>query len=156
MTSFKLLCQIMLSMRMTNLSAQFSQEIIWMLNFNILYDVEVFIDDIEIKKLKMKYDNKKNLSEVHYFILEYLQILDHVLLILKLINIKIFKEKSHFNQSEIIIIKFLYDYKRRYSKITKITKIVNWLSCKNIMKVRVFIKVYIYYWIWIKNFIIII
>ena len=96
-----------------------------MLNFNILYDVEVFIDDIEIKKLKMKYDNKKNLSEVHYFILEYLQILDHVLLILKLINIKIFKEKSHFNQSEIIIIKFLYDYKRRYSKITKITKIVN-------------------------------
>ena len=68
-----------------------------MLNFNILHDAEIFIDDIEIKKSKTKYDNKKNLLEIHCFIFEYLQILDHIFLILKLANVKISEEKSHFD-----------------------------------------------------------
>ena len=68
-----------------------------MLNFNILHDAKVFIDDIEIKKLKMKYNNEKILSEIYYFVLEYLQMLDCVFLILKLANVKISEEKSHFD-----------------------------------------------------------
>src|SRR5205809_5151755 len=101
-------------MRATNLSAQFSQKIIQMLNFNILHDAEVFIDNIEIKKSKTKYNNKKSLSEICCFVLEHLQTLDCVFLTLKLINVKIFEEKSHFNQSEIIIIEYSCDYKKRY------------------------------------------
>ena len=96
-----------------------------MLNFNILYDTEVFINDINIKKIKTKYDNNENLSEIHHFILEYLQTLDHVFLTLKLVNVKIFEEKLHFDQSEIIIIKYLYNYEKRYLKAAKITKIMN-------------------------------
>ena len=51
-------------MRVMNLSAQFSQEIIQMLNFNISYNAEVFIDDIEIKKSKMKYNNEKSFLKI--------------------------------------------------------------------------------------------
>ena len=97
MTSLKLLHQITLSMRVTNLSAQFSQEIIQMLDFNISYNTEVFIDDIKIKKSKIKYNNEENFSEIQHFILEHLQMLDHILLILKLTNVKISEEKSHFD-----------------------------------------------------------
>ena len=97
MMSLELLCQITLSMRTTNLSAQFSWEIIQMLNFNILHDIEVFIDNIEIKELKMKYNNEKSLSEICHFILEHLQMLDCIFLTLKLINIKIFRKKLYFD-----------------------------------------------------------
>ena len=96
-----------------------------MLNFNISYNTEVFIDDIEIKKSKTKYDNEKSLSEIHHFILEHLQILNHVFLILKLTNVKIFEEKSYFDQSEIVIVEYLCNYERRHSKAAKISKIMN-------------------------------
>ena len=96
-----------------------------MLNFNILHNAEIFIDDIEVKKLKTKYDNEKSLSEVCCFILEHLQILDHVFLTLKLTNVKISEEKSDFDQSEIVIVEYLCDYERRHLKAAKISKIVN-------------------------------
>ena len=68
-----------------------------MLNFNILYNTEVFINNIDVKELKIKYNNNESFSEVCYFIFKYLQTLDHVFLTLKLINVKIFEEKSYFN-----------------------------------------------------------
>jgi hypothetical protein len=125
MTSLELLCQTTLSMSMTNLSAQFSQEIIQMLNFNISHDIEVFIDNIEVKKSKMKYDNEESFSEVHCFIFEHLQTLNHILLTLKLTNVKVFREKSHFRQSEIVIVEYSCDYEKKHLKVTKIVKIVN-------------------------------
>ena len=96
-----------------------------MLNFNILHDAEVFIDNIEIKKSKTKYNNEKSLSEICCFILEHLQALDHVFLTLKLANVKISEEKSHFDQSEIVIVEYLCDYEKRHSEAAKISKIVN-------------------------------
>ena len=138
-----------------NLSVQFSWKIIQMLNFNILYNIEVFIDDIEIKKLKIKYDNEKSFSEICHFVFKYLQTLNCVFLTLKLANVKISEEKSHFDQSKIIIVEFSCNYKRRYSETAKISKIVNWLSCENITEIRIFIEIYIYYWIWIENFVIV-
>ena len=96
-----------------------------MLNFNILHNAEVFIDNIDVKKSKIKYDNDKNLLKICHFIFKYLQTLNHVFLILKLMNIKISEEKSHFNQSEIVIIKYSCNYKRKYSEAIKIIKIMN-------------------------------
>ena len=96
-----------------------------MLNFNILHNTEIFIDDIKIKELKTKYNNEKNLSEIYCFILEYLQTLNHIFLILKLTNIKISKEKSYFNQSEIVIIEYSCNYEKRHLKAAKISKIIN-------------------------------
>ena len=155
MTFFELLWQIILYIKMMNLSVQFSQKIIQMLNFNILHNAEVFIDNIEIKKSKTKYYNKKSLSKVCCFVLEYLQTLNCIFLTLKLTNVKISEEKSHFDQSEIVIIEYLCNYKRRHLKAAKISKIMNWSSCKNIIEVRIFIKICIYYQIWIENFTII-
>ncbi len=145
MMFFELLHQITLLMRMINLLAQFSWKIIWMLNFNILHDIKIFINDIKIKKLKMKYNNEENLSEIWYFMLEHLQTLNHILLTLKLINVKISEENLYFNQSEIVIIKFSCNYDERHSEAVKIIKIMNWLLCQNIMKVRVFIRICMYY-----------
>ena len=125
MTFLELLQQITLSIKTTNSSAQFSQEIIQMLNFNISHNTEVFINDIDVKKSKTKYDNDENFSEIHHFILEYLQMLNCVFLILKLTNIKISEEKSYFDQSEIVIIKYSCNYKRRHSETAKISKIMN-------------------------------
>ena len=96
-----------------------------MLNFNILHDAEIFIDNIEVKELKTKYDNEESLSEICCFILEHLQALDHVFLTLKLANVKISEEKSHFDQPEIVIVEYLCDYKRRHLKAAKISKIMN-------------------------------
>ncbi len=96
-----------------------------MLDFNISHDAEVFIDNIDIKKSKTKYDNEESLSEVCYFILEHLQTLNCVLLTLKFMNIKVFKEKSYFDQLEIIIIEYLCDYEKKHLKAAKIIKIVN-------------------------------
>ena len=96
-----------------------------MLNFNILYNAEVFIDNIKIKKSKTKYNNEENLSEICHFILKHLQILDCVFLTLKLTNVKIFEEKSYFDQSEIVIIEYSCNYEKRHLKAAKISKIVN-------------------------------
>ena len=65
-------------MRVINSLIQFSQKIIQMLDFNILHNAEVFIDDIEIKKLKTKYNNEENFSKIHHFVFKYLQTLNHV------------------------------------------------------------------------------
>ena len=43
----------------------------------------------------------------------------------------------------------------KHSEAAKISKIMNWSSCKNLTKIRVFIRICIYYQIWIENFAII-
>jgi hypothetical protein len=50
------------------------------------------------------------------------------------------------------IVGFVYDILRRHSDISKVIKIVEWLSPNNIVEIRVFIEVVVYYRIFIKNF----
>jgi hypothetical protein len=50
------------------------------------------------------------------------------------------------------VIKFICDALKRHSDISKIIKIVKWFSPNDIAEIRVFIKVTIYYKIFIKNF----
>jgi hypothetical protein len=53
------------------------------------------------------------------------------------------------------IIKFIYDTLKRYSDTFTVIKIVKWLFPNNIVEVRVFIEVTVYYKVFIKNFAII-
>ena len=129
MIFLELLHQITFLIRMMNLLTQFSQKIIQILKFNILHNIKIFINNINIKKLKTKYNNEKSFSKIQHFMLKHLQTLDCIFLTLKLINVKIFKEKSHFDQSEIIIVRFSCNYDKRHSEAAKIIKIVNWSSC---------------------------
>jgi hypothetical protein len=50
------------------------------------------------------------------------------------------------------IMRFIYNTLRRHPDISKIIKIVKWLSPNNITETRAFIKVTVYYRIFIKNF----
>ena len=57
--------------------------------------------------------------------------------------------------SELKIINFVCDSNNKFSEIAKIIKILEWSSCHDVLKVRAFINVCMYYRIWITNFIII-
>jgi hypothetical protein len=50
------------------------------------------------------------------------------------------------------VIGFIYDILERYFNTFKIIKIIEWLFPNNIAEVRAFVKVIIYYKIFIKNF----
>ena len=58
--------------------------------------------------------------------------------------------------SELKIVDFVYDSNDRFSEIAKIIKILEWLSCRDVSKVRAFINICVYYRIWIINFVIIV
>ena len=96
-----------------------------MIKVNISYNYKIFINNIRVKELKIKYNNQKVLSEVCYYIFEYLQILNRILLILKLANAKISEEKLHFDQADIVIVEYTCDYSERHSEVVKITKILD-------------------------------
>ena len=62
------------------------------------------------------------------------------------------KIKSQFCMPEIRIIGFICDVLRRHPDISKVIKIVEWLFSNNISEARAFIKIVVYYKIFIKNF----
>ena len=116
---------------------------------------EMYFDDIQIDELKMKYNNEKILSNIQWYMFEHFQHIDHILVSIELAEAKIMREKLYWCQDNIIVIRFICDYDDWHLKTMKIVKIVKWSLCTNITEARVFIKVCVYYQIWIKNFIII-
>ena len=50
---------------------------------------------------------------------------------------------------------FICDLNDRSFETAKIIKILKWLSCRNVSEIRAFIKICVYYRIWIMNFVII-
>ena len=53
------------------------------------------------------------------------------------------------------MISFIYNFEGWYLEKAKIIKILDWPSCVNTHKAWSFIRVIIYYYVWIKDFIII-
>ena len=70
-------------------------------------------------------------------------------------NFTISNEKFQFYMFELKIVDFVCDLNDRFSKTTKIIKILEWSSCRGVSKVRTFINICVYYRIWVINFIII-
>jgi hypothetical protein len=60
--------------------------------------------------------------------------------------------KLQFCMPRLRIIGFIYDILRRHFNISKVIKIMEWLSLNDIAEARTFIRVAIYYRIFIKNF----
>ena len=121
----RLLKQIMLLQEAMNSVTQCQRTSAAILKRNISHGARVYINNILIRESKTRYENKKTLSEVKYFIFEHLKTLDQILISIELFNIKVFKKKSQFCQSKIIIIRFSCDFDERYSEVKKIAKIVN-------------------------------
>jgi hypothetical protein len=78
--------------------------------------------------------------------------MDRVLANLKRIRYTILKVKSQFCMPRLRVIGFVFDILRRYFDIFKVIKIVKWFSPNDIAEVKVFIRMTVYYKIFIKNF----
>jgi len=123
MTFLRLLRQMTLSQDVINFVAQFIKVIIKILK-NLLKICRSFLDDIEVKRSKIIYDNTEIASEVHQFMLKHIKNLDFVLLNFELVDCIISDEKLQFCMSSIKIMKFVYDFHDCRSKDFKIIKIL--------------------------------
>ena len=54
------------------------------------------------------------------------------------------------------MVSFIYDFKGWYLEKAKVIKILDWPPCINAHEAWSFIRVVVYYYVWIKGFIIII
>jgi hypothetical protein len=65
----------------------------------------------------------------------------------------IFEKKSQFCCEELRMIDFVCDVERRHSNTIKIIKILNWFSCQNVVDVREFIEICVFYRVFIVDFV---
>jgi hypothetical protein len=71
---------------------------------------------------------------------------------LKRAEYTISRAKSQFYMPKFRVVGFICDVLERHSNTFKIIKIMKWLLPNNVAEVKVFIKVTIYYKMFIKNF----
>ena len=60
--------------------------------------------------------------------------------------------KSQFCMAGIKVVGYVCDSEGRHPDVSKVAKILEWLSLSDIITVRAFIGVYVYFRIWIKYF----
>ena len=78
--------------------------------------------------------------------------MDGVLTNLEKAEYTISEIKSQFCMPKLRVMGFIYNALKRHSNIFKIIKIVKWPPPNDIAEIRAFIKMAIYYKIFIKNF----
>jgi hypothetical protein len=125
MTSIKLLRITILLMRAINSVAQFVRIIMKILIDYILDVARSFLDDIEIKSSKIKYDNEEVTFDIRRYILEHIKSLDAMLVDLKKASITISILKSHFCMIELKVMSFICDADDRHFDTIKVIKIIN-------------------------------
>jgi hypothetical protein len=110
------------------------------------------MDNINIKGFKTTYNNEKIISGFWRYILKHIIWINRVLANLERTKYTILRAKSQFYISGFRIVRFIYDTLKRHSDISKVIKIMEWPSPNNVTEARAFIKMAIYYRIFIKNF----
>ena len=90
------------------------------------YVTLLYVNDISIKGLKIKYENKEisKLSEIQRFIMKHLQNIDYILTDLKHTELILIILKLMFCFLKIKLIRFICDENERHSDSKKIAKIV--------------------------------
>jgi hypothetical protein len=156
MTSIELLRMTILSMRAINSVAQFVRIVMKILIDHIFDVARPFLDDIEVKGPKTKYDNEEVALGIRRYILEHIKSLDAVLVDLERASVTISTLKSHFCMIELKVVSFICDANDRHLDTIKVIKIIDWLECKNAIEARAFIDVCVYYRIWIELFVLIV
>ena len=146
--------QTTLSQEAINSIAQFVRIIIKILE-NLFRICRSFVNDIKVKELKSRYEEEEMIFEIRRFVLKHIMNLDQVLLNFELVRCIISEEKSQFCMSKIKIMSFVYDFNDRRSESFKVIKIIKWASCQNIISVRAFIEICLYYRVWVEHFVII-
>ena len=156
MISFEFLKMIKFFQKVINSNVQFVKIIIKILWKHIAaFCCWSFVDNINVNESRSNYNNKKTLSEMRLYILKHIQWLNAIFVNLKKTNCTISNEKFKFDVVDLKIVSFVYDSNNRFFETAKIIKILKWSSCRNVFKIRAFIEVYVYYRIWMMNFVII-
>ena len=90
------------------------------------YMILLYVDDVSIKGLKIKYENKEifELSEIQRFIMKHLQNIDYILMNLKCAELILIIFKLMFCFLKIKLVEFIYNENERYSDSKKIAKII--------------------------------
>ena len=96
------------------------------------------------------------MSEICIFVFRHIQNLNKILIDIKRSKVIIFDEKSQFCIFDIKIMNFVCDEIDRHFNIVKIIEIIKWKNCRIITIAKIFIKIFIYYRIWIKNYTVIV
>ena len=87
--------QTILFQEVINSIAQFVRIIVKILE-NLLYICRSFLNNIKIKKLKIKYDDEKIFFDIRRFVLKHIKNLNTIFFNFELINCIISNEKSQF------------------------------------------------------------
>jgi hypothetical protein len=106
-----------------------------------------------MKESKITYNDEYIVFEIRRYIMKHIQWLNDVLANIERINCIIFEKKSQFCCEELRVIEFVCDVEKRHSDTTKIIKILNWFSCQNVVDVREFIEICVFYRIFIADFV---
>jgi hypothetical protein len=125
MTIVELLRMTILSMRAINSVAQFVRIVMKILIDHILDVARSFLDDIEIKSSKTKYDNEEVASSIRRYILEHIKSLNAVLVDLERASITISILKSHFCMIELKVVSFICDANDKHLNTIKVIKIID-------------------------------
>jgi hypothetical protein len=85
-------------------------------------------------------------------VMKHIQWLNDVLTDIERFDCIIFEKKSQFCCEELRVIDFVCDVEKRHSNTAKIIKILNWSSCQDVVDVREFIEICVFYRVFIANF----
>ena len=154
MTDLGLLRQCTLLQGATNSVAQFVRVVTKILQDLIPHIALPFLDDIGVKGPRTRYDEEEvlELPGARRFVLEHIQNLDAVLADLERAGATISAEKSMFGMKGLRIVGYVCDDKGRHPDSAKVLKILSWADCKDVVEVRAFIGICVYYRIWIQSF----
>jgi hypothetical protein len=103
----------------------------------------------------MTYNNEEVIPKIRKYILKHIIWMDRILTNLERARYTISKAKSQFYMPRLRVIEFVCDILKRYFDTSKIIKIVKWPPPNDIAEARTFIKIAVYYKIFVKNFAII-
>jgi hypothetical protein len=108
-----------------------------------------------MKRSKITYNDEFIVSEIRRYVMKHIQWLNDVLADIEKTDCIIFEKKSQFCCEEFRMIEFVCDVERRHSDTTKIIKILNWSSCQDVVDVREFIEICVFYRVFIADFVLI-
>jgi hypothetical protein len=155
MISLDLMKMTIIFMKIIIFVTQFVRMINKIIVDHVFHHALSFVDDIEVKESKMTYNNEFILSEIRRYVMKHIQWLNDFLTDIEKSDCIIFEEKSQFCCEELRVIDFVCDVEKRHSNTAKIIKILNWFFCQDAVDVREFIKICVFYRVFIANFVLI-
>ena len=110
-----------------------------------------FLNNIRIKGPLSTYKDREALPRIRQYVIKHIQSLDRTLVRLERAGCTI-RPKSQFCIDGINIVSFVCSAEGRSPDSAKVIKILEWRPCSDIGEARAFIRVCVYYKIWIKGF----